>query len=554
MLKDLAVLLLFIIISFYLFYPLLINITKMVPGNLGDPLLAIWAIGWNINSFFNKNFINIYDANILYPYKKSLTFSENFFAPSLIGLPIFLISKNFVITYNILFILSFILTAFCAYLLIKEVASSRFVAIIGGFIFSFNPWRFGHAPRLQILIAWWLPLCFLFLIKYHKEKKIKFLIYFSLSFIFNGLSNAYYMLFLTILLIIFEVSFLLLSGENFLKFIKNNFPLKNCIILFCLIVPILFLVYYPYYLNSKKIGFERGIFEAEKYSLTLMDYFRFSKSNLPLYSFLKYRISFYNESEYNSFIGYFQIIFILLGLIIIFRLKNSFEKNIILSIFIIGVCSFFFSLGPVLFQISDKKFWGPFMIVKIFPGGKFIRAPSRFVIFVYLAAAIIVCYSINYLWKNLNYYKKALLIILIALLIFEKNPMKLRFVDLPYEGRCPDVYKWLVKQKRGPIMELPLTKGIRNIFLEPKYDYFSTCHWFPLFNGYSGFVPRLQRLARKATINGELKIAGIIGIKYIIIHKDLSFPEYVKRIDVKAKKFGFRKAYEDIKATAYVKK
>jgi len=212
---------------------------------------------------------------------------------------------------------------------------------------------------------------------------------------------------------------------------------------------------------------------------------------------------------------------------------------------VVGMCSFLFSLGPTLVQVNGTKIYGPYMIVRMLPGGKFIRAPSRFAVFVYLAVAIVVCYSINQLWKNWNYYKNGLLIISITLLILENFTLNFRFVNLPYEGECPNVYKWLSKQEKGPIMELPLTKGNRNTFLEPKYDYFSTCHWFPLFNGYSGFVPRIQRLARKSTTNQLLKIAKTIGIKYIIIHKDISTYEYVERINTKAISFGFKKVYED---------
>lgn len=64
-------------------YPLALNLGNLITG-LGDELLISWIMSWNIHSLIN-NPLNIFNANIFYPYKGTLSFSDAFFTSSLIA-------------------------------------------------------------------------------------------------------------------------------------------------------------------------------------------------------------------------------------------------------------------------------------------------------------------------------------------------------------------------------------------------------------------------------------------------------------------------------------
>ncbi len=54
--------------------------------------------------------------------------------------------------------------------------------------------------------------------------------------------------------------------------------------------------------------------------------------------------------------------------------------------------------------------------------------------------------------------------------------------------RPPPVYEALAGQPDAVLLELPLIAP--DVAREPIYMYFSTFHWHPLVNGYSGFSPQ----------------------------------------------------------------
>ena len=86
--------------------------TDGVPNDLGDPLLVSWILWWNAHAVpLTQAF---WDAPVFYPAPGVLAFSEHFVGLSIVTTPIYWLTGNIQLGYNVVFLLTFILSAFFA--------------------------------------------------------------------------------------------------------------------------------------------------------------------------------------------------------------------------------------------------------------------------------------------------------------------------------------------------------------------------------------------------------------------------------------------------------
>jgi hypothetical protein len=91
----------------------------------------------------------------------------------------------------------------------------------------------------------------------------------------------------------------------------------------------------------------------------------------------------------------------------------------------------------------------------------------------------------------------------------------------------PPVYRWLAALPgKDPLVELPMLDvyGLerRPAFHESIYMVYSTLHWKPLLNGYSGIEPRryvqLRELLRFFPSEASLAALRAAGARYVVVH------------------------------------
>ena len=96
-------------------WPLLPGIARDVPGDLGDPLLNLWILAWGAEQVprLLTGAISLQDywnANIFHPEPLALSFSEHLFGQVLQILPVYHLTGNTILCYNLLFLTSFSLS------------------------------------------------------------------------------------------------------------------------------------------------------------------------------------------------------------------------------------------------------------------------------------------------------------------------------------------------------------------------------------------------------------------------------------------------------------
>ena len=163
-------------------WPLAPRLTNSLPGDYGDPVFVTWAIGWVDSTLTDairqpSALTRLWDANIFFPERQTLAYSEHFIAQSLLTLPLFWITGNLLLTYNAAFLASFFLTGIGTLLLARAVTGSIAAALIAAVIAAFNEYRLvWEVAHLHVLSIQWLPFALYALHRYFETDRRRFLI------------------------------------------------------------------------------------------------------------------------------------------------------------------------------------------------------------------------------------------------------------------------------------------------------------------------------------------------------------------------------------------
>jgi len=134
-------------------WPLARGLTHDIPGDFGDPLLNAWILAWDA-SHLGRGWWN---ANIFHPHPLALAYSEHLLPQALLILPIHLAIRNPILSYNLVFLSTFVLSGLGMFLLAREITGSRPAAFVAGVAYAFAPYRVTSIPHLQVLSSQWLP-------------------------------------------------------------------------------------------------------------------------------------------------------------------------------------------------------------------------------------------------------------------------------------------------------------------------------------------------------------------------------------------------------------
>jgi len=134
-------------------WPLARGLTRDVPGDFGDPLLNAWILAWD-TSHLGRGWWN---ANIYYPHPLALAYSEHLLPQALAIWPVQAIANNPLLSYNVAFLATFVLSGLGMYLFVREMTNSRAAAFVAGVAYAFGPYRVTSMPHLQVLSSQWMP-------------------------------------------------------------------------------------------------------------------------------------------------------------------------------------------------------------------------------------------------------------------------------------------------------------------------------------------------------------------------------------------------------------
>ncbi|HEV2065106.1 MAG TPA: hypothetical protein VGS00_11220, partial [Thermoanaerobaculia bacterium] len=181
-------------------WPLAARLDSGLP-DLWDAKLNAWILHWDFHQTF-RDPLRLFDANIFYPARYALAFSENLYGAALFGFPLYAAGASTLFVYNVLFLLGMWLSAMAAWALARESTGDGVSALIAGIVYAFVPWRLAQLPHIQFQWGAFLALALLFLFRYLEGGRRRDAVLFSACFAWNALSNVHYAIFAGLLVLL----------------------------------------------------------------------------------------------------------------------------------------------------------------------------------------------------------------------------------------------------------------------------------------------------------------------------------------------------------------
>ena len=113
----------------------------------------MWTVG-QVLRFLSGDFHALcyyWNGNIFYPDRLTIAYSEHLTPQMLQALPVFGLTGNIVLAYNLVFLSTMVLSGLAVYLLVRELTDSPLAAFFAGLAFAYAPYRLSQGSHLQVL-------------------------------------------------------------------------------------------------------------------------------------------------------------------------------------------------------------------------------------------------------------------------------------------------------------------------------------------------------------------------------------------------------------------
>jgi hypothetical protein len=198
MARLLGIFLLYALLAVLATHPLAWRLADGVPHDLADPVLNTWILWWNAHALpFSTEWWN---GPFFHPIPGVLSFSENLVGLSPLTTPLQWLGARPLAAYNAALILSFALSAFSMHLLARALGLGTGPCVAAGLAYGFAPYRAAHLAHLQVLSAFFIPLVFLGAHRFAQTGHRWWLALLGAAWILQGLTNGYYLVFVSVLL------------------------------------------------------------------------------------------------------------------------------------------------------------------------------------------------------------------------------------------------------------------------------------------------------------------------------------------------------------------
>jgi hypothetical protein len=304
-------------LSVALTWPLIFGIASDVPGDLGDSLLNMWILAWGAEHvprvlIGSMGWSEFWNANIFHPDPLALALSEHMFGQTLQILPIYWLTGNIILCYNLLFISTFALSGFGTYLLVRDLTGDKRAAFIAGLVYGFLPYRIASVPHLQVMSSQWMPFALYGINRFVTTGSRRGLIGGTAALVMQNWSCGYYLLYFAPFVPLFAVHRMWTVGT--LRAVRTWVGLIAAAAgTLVLSLPFLF----PYQAVQRQFGLERTFGEVVLYSANVWSYITASENVWLFGKALRY----FPHGEGETFLGFIPWLLALIAVIGTIRLK-----------------------------------------------------------------------------------------------------------------------------------------------------------------------------------------------------------------------------------------
>src|SRR5262245_8171462 len=135
---------------------------------------------------------NVFNGNIFHPALGTLSFSDHLLLQSVVLSPIYAMTGDVTLCYNVLLIASLVASALAMHAFVREVVGSTGGAYVAGLAWGFGSFRFAHLLHIQLQALYFLPLTFLFLHRLIAGRQLRDAVLLGITVGLQAVSSVYY--------------------------------------------------------------------------------------------------------------------------------------------------------------------------------------------------------------------------------------------------------------------------------------------------------------------------------------------------------------------------
>jgi hypothetical protein len=185
--RELLVISAFCVFTTLLTWPYVTRLRDVVVDT-GDPYLMTWILWWDYHQTFTDP-LHLFNANVFYPLKYTLAFSEHSYGLALLLFPLYALGLKPLTVHAIALFFAFPLSGYAAFRLGRTLTGSTAVGWVTGIVFAFVPYRFNQMSQVIYAFSPWIPLLFEALVLFVRERSRKHAAWFGCAFLMSGLTT-----------------------------------------------------------------------------------------------------------------------------------------------------------------------------------------------------------------------------------------------------------------------------------------------------------------------------------------------------------------------------
>lgn len=482
-------------------YPLILHPGTTGRVDNGDARFLIWNVAWVARSLVVDP-LHILDANIFYPHRNALVFSEANLGAGILAMPVYWATRNPYAAYNAVTIASFVLSGTATYYLVRRLVGDRRAAAVAAVCFAFCPYVFGRLPHIHLLMTAGLPLSLLALHRLADDPRAGTAWALGVSMALQALFCGYYGVFVMLIVGYGVLALAVLTGRWRDPRYMRAVGLAATIAV-VLAVPL----FLPYLRLQRDEGFTRTLDEARLWAAGWRSYVA---SSATAHAWMLGLIGRWTDVLFPGFVALFA------GLAGVPLGWRACRRLRVATVFYVGLglLAVWASLGP------DGGLYALFRATV--PAFDLLRAPVRFGVIVSLVLSVLTGVTVAAALRRVGpgHAGRILAAGLVALVLAESR-VPLAFAPVP---PVEPAYRMLATLPPAPLLDIPIYS---DQFAHERTWYMlgSTTHWMPLVVGYSshtppGFGDTVEALAGFPSPDA-FRLMKRDGIRYVAMHLHL---------------------------------
>jgi hypothetical protein len=461
--SNLAVAVAFAALTCLLTYPQVTHFATAVP-DISDPYFSMWRLAWVAHAIRTTP-ANLFDANIFYPERLTLAYSDAMLLPGIVLAPLFWIETSPVAIYNLALFMAFTLSGLAMFWLARLLTGNIGASLVAGVIYAFAPSRFTHYAHLELQFVFWIPLLLWTLHRTLARITTRDGILIGGILACQLLSCIYAGIFAAMFCVVFVPSLLAVGGRRHWRaYIAPTVAATTTTV-------VLTLPYAFAYSAARDIVGTRSIDDVSRYSASFSNFLAAPPMN-RLYGgtaitdpMLAY--------EMNLFPG---LVAVLLALAGIFGSRERSRYPYVAGL----------AFALVMTAGANGFLFG--WLFDEVPLFRALRSPARFESLVILCLAVLSAHGMTALIGTIGSATRRMLMtaaIVMLLAIEYASAPPLTIAPLPTK-----VDAYLAQQPPSVIVQVPVVSN-RGMFgsLDWRYMYQGLPHFQKMLNGYSGYAP-----------------------------------------------------------------